>query len=352
MKRYISGIQQMGVGVPDVAAAFKFYRRYMGNDIKIFEDAAEAPLMTRYTGGKVESRTATLAINMNGGGGFEIWQFTSRPTQKAAFEIQLSDYGILVTKIKSKDVEATYRFYKKENIKLLSEINQDINGKKHFFFSDPNGNWFEITESENWFSNDKHLCGGVYGAIIGVQNMDESLRFYNEILGYDTVLRDETDVFPDLKNIAGGSHRFRRVLLKHSRPRSGPFSQLLGSSEIELIQALDVQGRRIFENRYWGDWGFIHLCFDIKGMKTLREDCEKAGFPFTVDSGNTFDMGEAGGQFAYVEDPNGVLIEFVETHRIPILKKLGWYLNLNKRPAHQSLPYWLVRALRFNRVKD
>jgi len=34
-------------------------------------------------------------------------------------------------------------------------------------------------------------------------------------------------------------------------------------------------------------------------------------------------MGEASGHFAYVEDPDGTLIEFVETHKIPIIKKLG-----------------------------
>lgn len=342
----------MGIGVPDVESAFKFYRKFIGNDIKIFEDAAEAPLMTRYTGNKIESRTATLAMNMNGGGGFEIWQYTSRETKKANFQIEIGDLGILITKIKCRDVNATYDFYKREKVKLLSEVTLTPNGKKHFYFCDPNDNWFEIIESSNWFGKTKHNCGGVYGAIIGVSNMDASLRFYKEVLGYDTIEYDVTGNFDDLKNIEGGSKKFRRVLLSHSIPRSGPFSQLLGASEIELILSIEKPGRKIFENRFWGDWGFIHLCFDIKGMSTLRADCEKAGYPFKVDSGSTFDMGEAGGQFAYVEDPDGALIELVETHRIPILKKLGWYLNLNKRPADKSLPTWMVKALRFNRVKD
>ena len=80
-------------------------------DIKIFEEAAEAPLMTRYTGGVVHSRTATLALNGQGGGGMEIWQFTSRGTEPAEFDIQLGDYGIYICKIKSRDVGATYQWY-------------------------------------------------------------------------------------------------------------------------------------------------------------------------------------------------------------------------------------------------
>jgi hypothetical protein len=63
-------------------------------------------------------------------------------------------------------------------------------------------------------------------------------------------------------------------------------------------------------------------------------------------------MGEAAGYFSYIEDPDGALIEFVETHKIPILKKFGWYLNLRKRDPHKSLPDWIVNALKFSKVKS
>ena len=33
----------------------------------------------------------------------------------------------------------------------------------------------------------------------------------------------------------------------------------------------------------------------------------------------SFTMGDAGGHFTYIEDPDGYLIEFVETHKIPII---------------------------------
>ena len=90
-------------------------------------------------------------------------------------------------------------------------------------------------------------------------------------------------------------------------------------------------------------------------MIALKEECSEKGFPFTVDSAtrdpNTFDMGEAAGHFSYIEDPDGTLIEFVETHRIPVLKKLGWYINLRNRDPKKNLPNWLLKALRFNRFK-
>ena len=56
-------------------------------------------------------------------------------------------------------------------------------------------------------------------------------------------------------------------------------------------------------------------------------------------------MGEAAGRFAYCEDPDGALVEFVETHKLPIIKKLGWGVDLRKRPDEQPLPRWLLRGL-------
>jgi hypothetical protein len=62
-------------------------------------------------------------------------------------------------------------------------------------------------------------------------------------------------------------------------------------------------------------------------------------------------MGEAAGSFAYIQAPEGTLIEFVETHKIPILKKFGWFVDFRKRGNH-PLPNWLLKMFRFKRVKD
>lgn len=354
MTKIISGIQQMGIGVPNVAEVWKWYRTFFGVNVRVFEDAAEAPLMTKYTGEKVHSRTATLALSMDGGAGFEIWQFTSRPTEKATFDIQLGDFGLYSCLIKSHDVAKTFAYYKEQKGNILGELTKKPNGKSTFFVQDPNGNIFNIVEGRGWFSDTKHpsRCGGVAGSMIGVSDIDASIGLYRDILEYSTVEYDETGVFEDLAHLPGGTGKFRRVLLTHKNERKGPFAQLLGPSEIELIQSLDRQDcKQIFENRFWGDWGFIHLCYDIQGMDELKKACEEAGYPFTVDSGNTFDMGEAGGRFSYIEDKDGTLIEFVETHKVPVFKKLGWYINLKNRNPEKHLPRWMLKAMGLNKVK-
>jgi len=348
MTKIIAGIQQLGIGVTNLYEARDWYKKHLGYDVVIFDEAAEAKLMLRYTNNKVQSRHAILAYNMKGGGGFEVWQFTSRKPTAPDFEIQAGDLGIFVCKIASPDVEKTYKEFQNNNINIISEIKNSPEGKPHFFIKDPYNNIFEIEEGNDWLLNQQKLTGGNSGVIIGVSNMEESIKFYSEILGYDTVVYDKEDVFDDLDCLNSKPEKCRRVLLKHSK-RSGAFSPLFRSSRIELIQSKTREVRKIYENRLWGDLGYIHLCFDIIGMEELKEECKLAGYPFTVDSADSFDMGEAAGHFSYIEDPDGTLIEFVETHKVPIIKKIGWYLNLQKRGHNKPLPNWFFKILEASR---
>ena len=352
MSYIISGIQQVGIGVPNVHEGFKWYRQNFGMDIPIFEEAAEAKLMLPYTGGKPHARHAILAINIKGGGGFEIWQYTSRTPQPCPFKPMMGDIGLFCAKIKSDDIIASYTYLKNKDANILSDIITTPYGKKHFFVEDLYGNNFEIIEDDVWFGKSSVNTGGPIGMIIGVKNIAKSVEFYKHILGYDKVIYDQENSFTDLKGLPGSEVKAHRVVLTHSQKRVGPFSKLFGNSYIELIEAKNYHPRKIFENRFWGDLGFIHLCFDIKNMQALKEKCEKNNHPFTVDGGAGFEMGEAAGHFTYIEDPDGTLIEFVETKKIPIMKKFGWYLDLKKRAPEKPLADWMLKALQFNRVKD
>lgn len=358
--KYISGIQQVGIGIPDVYEAWKWYRKNFGFDIPVFDDPGTAALMLPYTGGSPQQRHAVLAINLAGGGGFEIWQYTSRTPQPAQFEIQAGDLGIFIAKIKTNDVKKTWQCFKQRGLDILGELTEDISGQDCFYVRDPYGNIFQVLHSDNFFQRTSTLTGGAYGAMIGVTDMERSIEFYREVLGYDKILCEKTGVFDDFKALPGGMNKMHRVILTHGQPRKGPFSRMLGESTIELIRVLDRAPRKIYENRFWGDLGFIHLCYDVQGMKAIKKTCDTLGCPFTVDSNpgayengsGTFDMGEASGHFTYTEDPDGTLIEFVETHKVPILKKIGWFMDLKKRTPGKPLPDWMIRAMGLNRVKD
>jgi catechol 2,3-dioxygenase-like lactoylglutathione lyase family enzyme len=347
----ISGIQQVGVGVANLHKSWKWYRKYFGIDIRIFEEEAVAKLMLPYTGGQPRKRHAALAVNMQGGGGFEIWQYKDRVPEAPKNKVLLGDYGIFAAKIKSRNVKKNYELYLKSGLNI-SELYIDPQGNDHFFVQDYEGNFFQIVNGNTWFKAENKLTGAICGVLIGVSDMAKSVKFYNEVLGYDEVVYDSIDKFFDLAGVPGGDSSFRRVLLKHNKSRQGAFSNLLGDSQIELFEVKERKAKGIFADRFWGDLGFIHLCFDISGMDNMRDKCYSLGYPFTVDSSKSFDMGAASGYFSYIEDPDGTLIEFVETQKVAIFKKIGIYLNLRKRKPDKSLPNWMIKTLAFNRVKD
>lgn len=354
MAKQINGIQQLGVGVENLQEAFKWFRENFGMDILVFDEKAVAELMIVHTEGETRKRHAILVLNMQGGGGFEIWQHTGKTPTKPKFTIQLGDLGISVGKMKTANAKTSYNIFKERGLNLLTEVTNDPSGNPHFYLQDAFENIWEFVQNPYLFMPTKAKNGGIFGTVIGVTDMENSLKVYADILKYDQVVYDKTDVFSDWQGLPGSNDKFRRVLLRHSESRNGPFSQLFGPSEIELIQVLDRDPVDIFKGRMWGDLGYIHLCFDIHGMDALRTEVKEKGFTFTVDSssqGDTFDMGETAGSFAYIQAPEGTLIEFVETHRVPILKKLGLYINLKNRPSNKPLPRFILKLFSLKRVK-
>ena len=351
MEKFITGIQQVGIGVTDAVAAKYLYRDLFGMNVLLFDDTAFANLMTRYTGNEIHKRKAILSMNLAGGGGLEIWQFLSRTGEAAASEPCYGDLGIFATKIKTADIEKAHASTSNHHGTVVSGILQSSDNRRHFWVEDPYGNIFDIVESDCWFNPADTACGGVCGAVIGVTDIERSVGFYKDFLGIDEVVYDTIGSAEDAPPGTNDATSFRRVLLKKNLENKGAFSQLLGEIEIELVENRNKSASRIFENRFWGDCGFIHLCFDVLSMDGLKELGKRKGFQFTVDSAGSFEMGEAAGRFCYVEDPDGTLIELVETHKIPVMKKLGLYLNLKKRKSQSPLPKWMVKMLGFNRIK-
>jgi len=357
MNKVICGIQQIGIGVSNVYETWKWYKEFLGTDIRIFEDKTVAELMLPYTGGQPRERHAVLTVNLQGGGGLEIWQYKNRTPLAPAFDVQIGDLGIYAIKFKCRNINDAYSSFASKGVEPLNKPQLNSAGINHFFVRDPFNNVIEIFESKSWFKNEGKVTGGVACAIIGVSNIDNSLKVYKTLLGYDKILSDQTGKFNDLIGIPGGTGTFRRIVLTHSQPRKGAFSALFGETQIELIQSIDRTPNKIFKDRLWGDLGFIHLCFDIKNMDSLEKECKELGFPFTVNSNvkhndkGSFDMGEAAGHFTYIEDPDGTLIEFVETHRIPLLKAFGINLNLSKRDPEKSLPRLIINMMGLKKVR-
>lgn len=344
MENLLTGIQQIGIGVVNAEEAFNWYNKTFNMNVPLFDDVADAKLMVKYTNGNIRRRRAIMALNIAGGGGAEIWE-SKRPLPIAAsFEPAFGDIGIFSSKIKCQNL-GDFAFA--NSLKAVS----GPDGKPAVWLKDPYRNQIQVVEDDSWFKPKSSNTGGILGAIIGVSDIEKSLPLYSEALGLNEIVYDKTGHFEDLAEFGLDKNSFRRVLLRKKQSLEGAFTNLIGNTEIELVQALDTTPRKIMEGRTWGDLGYIHLCFDTIEMDALSSRLVSYGYPFTVDSANSFDMGEAAGRFTYIEDPDGTLLEFVETHKVPVMKKLGWFIDLKKRGTHKRLPNWMIGALGLGKVK-
>lgn len=354
MYKRINGIQHIGVGVANHASSWKWYRKFLGMDIAMFNGVAEAPLMQIYTKGEIINKRAAMILNLSGGCAMEVVSPVSFTASHADQDFELGDLGIFVAQVKSPNVKAAYSWFKEEGANVIGEINALPYGGESFFVKDPDGLFFQIVPGKHWYTKPRHVTGGTVGATICVSNIENSMKLYSDILGYDKVLFDETAIFDDWKNtLPGGDKSFRRVLLTQSDKPGGGFAKVTADTYLELVEARDFAARKIYKGRMWGDIGFVHLGLDVRGMKALGIDLEQKGFGFTCNTDDTLDMGGTTRvHCTYIEDPDGTLIEMIEVYKIPIIEKLGIFLNLEKRDPLKPLPDFMLKALRFSRIKD
>jgi catechol 2,3-dioxygenase-like lactoylglutathione lyase family enzyme len=354
MAGVVQGIQHLGIGVDNHEKSWKWYRKFFGLDVPFFNEEALAPLMSIYTNGEVINKRAAMVMNLKGGCAMEIVQPTSFQATNADREFELGDLGIFIGAFKTPNLKTALEYFRNNEEEIVANGIKTPDGKETFYVRDPNGLLLQVVESEEWYTGYKHPLGGGIGCTIGCSDIDLARKLYSDILGYDAVIYDESGVFDDWNALPGGDREYRRVLLARENPCNGGFNKVSGNTQIELIQDLTARKKhKMYEGRMWGDIGFIHLGFDVRNMKDLGITLEAAGFGFTCDTNEALGMGESTKvHCTYVEDPDGTLIELIEVYKIPIIKKLGIYLNVEKRNPEKPLPDTMLKALKFMRVKD
>ena len=158
------GIQQIGIGVRDAPSAWEWYRRNFGFDIPLIDDSGVAGSMLPYTGNEPRRRRAILAINLQGGGGLEIWQYADRTPAPAAFEPTLGDLGFFAAKLRAARLDAAF-----DHLRASPEggadgegarpVGRDPRGVEHFFVLDPFGNLFQVVSGPRPFGKTRSPAG-------------------------------------------------------------------------------------------------------------------------------------------------------------------------------------------------
>ena len=351
MYKRINGLQHIGVAVQNMDASLRFYRQVFGLDIPFFDSVQPAPLMDVYTNNSTITKRASMIMNLQGGCAIEVIRPTSFEP-KPAMHAAVGDLGICITQVKCKNIKDSHAICSSQNAPGLTAIGTDPIGRPTFYMQDLDGLHWQFIEHDQWYTQGKHHSGGVIGCSVGVSNMQDAMGLYADILGFDKVLSDTNDSFSDWKELPGGQEKYRRVMLTQSAQPGGGFAKVTGATYIELVQALDRTPAYLFKDRIWGDSMFAHIGFDVKGMKALGQDLSKAGYGFTCDSNDALNMGQTKVHCTYIHDKDRTLIEMIEVYKVPIIEKWGIFLNVEKRDPLKPLPDFMLKALRFSRIKD
>ena len=143
------------------------------------------------------------------------------------------------------------------------------------------------------------MITGVHHVSYSVSDLDRSLRFYSEGLGFQ-VLSDRITESPFASTVTGLSDA--RLRIAHLRAHG---------QGLELIQYLDPVGAGPPAPRPC-DVGSSHICFivdDVDGeLGRLQEyGADPVSQPQTVDGGPN-----AGNRCVYFRDPDGIIMELTE----------------------------------------
>jgi catechol 2,3-dioxygenase-like lactoylglutathione lyase family enzyme len=346
----VHGIQHIGVAVSQMERSLIFYRKVFGMNIPFFDSIQAAPLMQVFTRQEVVTKRASMVMNLKGGSAMEIIQATSFTPRPMPADFLIGDLGIFALHMRAASLPGAKNLLQQQRIDFSDEVADPL-GKGRLALKDPDGQFIIIVEDDQLFEPTTHPIGGVGGISIGVSDINTAKAFY-ALLGFDQVLYEGQANYDDLKGFPGGEQEVQRVILTTSQMAKGPFGAVIGYSLIELICTPQRIGQKIFRGRIWGDVGFVHIGLDVFDMRGLADVLAQKNIQFKCDSQAALSMGKTQVHCAYVVDPDGILIELIEVYKIPLIEKWGIFLNVHGKKAGKALPNWLIRLLRFSRIKD
>lgn len=348
----IHGLQHIGIGFKDLSKAWNFYRDVLGFDVPLSKSRRIADRMGKLTGGPQE-RSVVIALNLLGGALVEIFQFLSKDPLDAP-DFNWGDLGILSIALKVRDIEKGYTQLKDRGISIVNPPRSLDVLPREMFFYDTEGNLLSLVQMpdiEFSLIGKNSNIGGILFPTIGVSDMEKSLRFYRDILGFNTVIYDYTGKDERLNSIPGAGGDQRRVLLKQNKKPTSLFSFYLRGGMIELVHVKGGRHIHRYSGRGWGDRGIMELCLDVNDIKaTYEELINKGAEPVIKANTDKFDMGGGSSAFfAYVGDPDGTWIELAEITSFPIWGSLKF--DLKNRPKDKPLSPFLLKFLKFARQK-
>ena len=298
----------------DTDRAYRFYRDLMGFRVKLSDKTSYMEEMAPIIGAVVEMR-ALMAMNVRGGAAIELIEHTSTRPQDPSRPVEWGDIGYLELGLKAFRLDDLYLDLKNKGADFLTPVRVmewgDGRTEKYAYLRDPDGLFVQLVEEEG---GKRPEVGGVRHVAIGVRDLEKSLSFYREVLGFEETPCRFRGSLPEMEPVTGGKET-EMVVLRH-RPEGESALPLLESAVVKLVHTPRYKGEFIYEGRRWGDIGLMEMAFDVRDLpgtvnQVLARGAELYHPPTRVDMGSG-----TIGSFAYLKDPDGNVVELVEVEKV------------------------------------
>jgi catechol 2,3-dioxygenase-like lactoylglutathione lyase family enzyme len=303
----VTGVHHVAIGAKDLEAMASFYRDLMGFT-EVFAEFPESEQeimreVTRshravFSGATLQQKAGGIMLEL-----IRMVEPAPRPIRRSA---RYGDLGVTKTTISTPDVPSTWAELKDRVAFCSQPKTVALGGSAEYQFvycRDPEGNLIEIASGG---PGTQETFGGVWAIGIGVSELERSLQFYRDFLGFKTTVLDPHENLSGLVDEVSGESgsRVRSCLLSTGAENMGM---------IELIETVHPRGRPLPFSALWGDFGYLQAAFNCNDVRRVAEQLEAAGVdllcsPKVMDAGPDHpDPGE----FVYARDPDGIPIEFL-----------------------------------------
>jgi catechol 2,3-dioxygenase-like lactoylglutathione lyase family enzyme len=297
----ISGVHHVAIGVKNLETMKSFYRNILGfTEVFAEFEESEQEVMREVVRAFRVILGGVMLRHREGGILLELIRVIEPVPRPIRKDFRYGDIGMAkITVAVSHLVDVYERL--KNKVDFFSEPKVAVIsgwGEYPFVYcKDPEGNLVELISMAK--TGKKSSFKGLCSIGISVTDLERTISFYREHLGFDTVVIKQHDAFSglvdDLTDCKGT--KIRSCLMSADSHMEGM---------VELFEVSNPRGRSIPFSTIWGDFGYLQIAFSCNNIQGMVSRSESAGMEFLC-SPKTKDEGE----FVYAKDPDGIPIEFL-----------------------------------------
>lgn len=303
----------IGVGnfahiVADLDTALRFYRDVIGLDVTVTQPFAPNAAIAKL--GATEGGQSRIAVLDIPGSELGVELIEYKDIERSIQRPRFFDPGAANLQLRMRDIDAVFeKLMAFPGAKVITGGGKPVtievpNGEIHaVFVQDPDGFVIELVEVP------APPAGSPEGNVLGagfepaIANSEESVKFYNELLGFDFELGagfNDNQVMAATAGAPGASFRQSRSLIPGT------------AVTMTFIEFKNVDGKMLTGRTQ--DPGTTVLQLYVRDVAALTAKLGAAGVPIVTTGGAPVEV-VPGLDIAIVRDPSNVLLELVQSSR-------------------------------------